>query len=207
MLKNRVLLSSALLVLGLILLAVGGFIQFHDVSGFGWEQWNRPLGYVAAVLGIAAVVAAWPLPKARTMLGIELAVLSGLVILLGLANTGFRFIWVREEFEMVAFEFILFLLAIVLVATARAARTGAGGWLRLVGYLLGTTVLVYGTFLVGVEYYDRTMCGSDDSGDCLAVLGALFWAGGAIVVCVIAIAVIEGVLWRRRHPSRVPQHR
>ncbi len=207
MLKDRGLIASALLVVGLVLLAGGGFIRFDDFSGHGFLEWNLSLGFVAAVVGIAAVIAAWPLPKARTLLGIELAALSVLLIVLGAVNTGFRFVWARDEFELGALEFILFLLAIVLLATAQAARTGAGGWLRFVAHLLGTTVVVYGTFRVGVEYYDRTMCGSDESGDCLAVLGGLFWAGGAVVVCAIAIAVIEGVLWRRRRPYQGPRHR
>lgn len=204
MLKNRGLVASALLVVGLVLLAGGGFIQFHDFSGFGSDQWNLPLGYVAAVLGIAAVVVAWPLPKARTLLGIELAVLSVLLIVLGVANTGFRFVWARDEFELAAFEFILLVLAVILSGTALSVRLSAGWPLRIVAYVCGTALLGYLAVRVGTAYYDRTMCTGDDTTDCLALLGGLFWGAGAVAVCLLAIVVIEIALWRRRRTSAMP---
>ncbi|WP_405058418.1 hypothetical protein OG474_37570 [Kribbella sp. NBC_01505] len=201
MLKNRGLIASALLVVGLVLLAVGGFVQFHDFTGHGSEEWNLPLGFVAAVLGIAAVVIAWPLPKARIWLGAELAVLSVLLIVLGVANTGFRFVWARDEFELAAFEFLLLLLAVVLIGTALSVRLSAGWPLRVVAYVLGTALLSYLAVRVGTAYYDRTMCTGDDTTDCLALLGGLFWGVGAFVVCLVAIVVTEIVLWRRRRTS------
>jgi len=204
MVKNRGLVGSALLVAGLVLLAAGGFVQFDDVSGFGSEQWNLPWGYLAAVLGIAALVVAWPLPKARIWLGAELAALSVLLIVVGIAKTGFRFVWARDEFELAAFEFVLLVLAVILIGTALSVRLRAGWPLRIVAYVCGTTLLGYLAVRVGTAYYDKTMCSPEDSGDCFALLGGMFWGAGAVVVCLVAIVVIEVVLWRRRRSSVMP---
>ena len=69
--------------------------------------------------------------------------------------------------------------------------------LRAAGYLCGSVVLVLGAFLAGTAYYHSTDC-SDTESDCFAQLGGMVWGMIAVPLCVVAVVVIELVLWRRR---------
>ena len=182
---------------GLGLLFAGRFVQFHDVSGFGSDRWILPLGVLALVLAVGAVVIAWADPKARLWLGIAAAVLFALLVWQDLANDGFRFVWHHDEGELLAFEIVLALVAAVLMTTAGSAL-GAGRWLvRAAAYLCGSVAFVFVAYVAGVTYYDRTECrGADD--ECLALLGGMVWGLIAVPVCLVAIVVIEVVLRRRR---------
>ena len=89
---GRRTVSLVLFAVGLGLLCVGGFVQFDDTSGFGSDRWIYPLGLLAVVPAVAAVVVAWPEPRARLSLGIVLGALTVLMIWQDIANEGFRLI-------------------------------------------------------------------------------------------------------------------
>ena len=188
--------SLACLVAGVGLLFAGRFVQFDDFSGFGSERWIFPFGILALILAVAAVVIAWADPRTRLWLGIALAILLALLVWQHAVNDGFRFIWTSDEGELAQLEVVVALVAVVLMTTAGAAL-GGGRWLvRAAAYLCGSVALVFVAFLAGLTYYDATVCKGND-GDCLAPLGGMVWGLVAIPVCLVAIVVIELVLWRR----------
>jgi hypothetical protein len=192
--------SVVLLAAGLGLLAVGGFVQFNDVSGFGSDQWNLPLGAIAVAAATVAVLVASRDAKARVWLGVALGVLLGLLLWQSIANDGFRFIWHQDEGELGLLLVVVALLAAVLVATGLqpSDQPRGGRWLvRVAGYLCGSAVLVFGAVVAGTAYYNATDCESADS-DCLSLLGGMVWGILALPVAAVAIAVIEVVLHRRR---------
>jgi hypothetical protein len=192
--------SVGLLVVGLALLAAGRFVQFGDTSGSGSDQWIFPLGLLAPVPAIVALVVAWRSPKARLWLGIALAVLAGFLVWQMTTNGGFRFIWSRDEGELAQLTIALGLVAALLIATGLQKS-----WLvRAAVYLCGCAVLVLIAVVAGTAYYDATDCESQDS-DCLSLLGGMVWGVVALPVAAVAIGVIEVIRWRRR--NRQPQDR
>ncbi|HWD83357.1 MAG TPA: hypothetical protein VG497_30865 [Kribbella sp.] len=193
--------SLVLLALTLVLLAVGRFVEFDDTSGFGSTDWNLPLGILAAAAAVAALVIAWPEPKARLWLGIALGVLTVLVIWQDAVDDGFRFVWNQSEGELREFELGLALLVVVLLTTAGAALGGGRWLLRVAAYVVGVAVVSVVVALVAAAYYEAHECAGQDEG-CLAPLGGVVWGAGAVVACLVAIAVIELILWRRRRPKR-----
>lgn len=193
--------SLGLLVVALGLLAAGSFVQFDDTSGFGSSQWKLPLGVLAAVGAIAAVVVAWPEPKARLWLGIALGVVAGLVIWQDAVNDGFRFVWNQSEGELREFELALVMLVVVLLTTAGAALGGGRWLLRLAAYVVGTAVLSVVVTLVAAATYEARQCAGRDE-DCLAALGGLLWGAGTVAVCLVAVVVIESILWAKRVRKR-----
>jgi hypothetical protein len=198
--RRTAVVSVGLLVVGLVLLVAGGFVQFDDVSGFGSDQWNLPLGAIAVLAAIVAVLVAARDARARLWLGIAVGVLFGLVLWQFLANRGFRFIWHQDEGELGLLLVVLALLAAVLVATGLqpSGQPRGGRWLvRVAGYLCGSAVLVFIAVVAGTAYYNATDCESGDS-DCLSLLGGMVWGILALPVAAVAIAVIEVILHRRR---------
>ena len=194
---RRRTVSLVLFAVGLGLLCVGGFVQFDDTSGFGSDQWIFPLGLLAVVPAVAAVVIAWPEPRARLALGIVLGVLTVVLIWQDIANDGFRFIWNQNEGELQQLEIVLFVLAFVLLTTA-GARLGGGQWLlRAAAYLVGTVVVSLVATVIGIAYHGETGC-APDAEECLAALVGIFWGAAAVVVCLVAVVVIELILWSRR---------
>lgn len=206
--------SLVLLVVAIGLLAGGRFVQFDDTSGFGSNQWNVPIGILAVIPAVAALVVASRHVRARVWLGIGLLVLSALLVLLSRVDRGFRFIWKADEGELQVLETVLVLTAAVLIATglqpsSRAGAStvesgqGAGRWLvRGSYYLWGTAAVMGAAFLAGVVYYNETYCGAGGDTDCLALLGGMLWSVVSVPVSGVVIAIIELVLWRRRHRHR-----
>ncbi len=213
-------IAVSLLLFGaaLGLLIVGRFVQFDDLSGTGSDLWILPLGLLALPAAVSAVVVAWSDAKARLWLGIVQAVLFGCLVWQQTGNDGFRFIWHRDEGELVLLGIGLGVTAAVLIATAvqpstqaeaEAARVagegpGAGRWLvRAAVYLGGSVAFVFLAFLSGASYYAATECDGSES-DCLATLGGLAWGVVSVPVAIVLIVVIELVLARRRkrrHPA------
>ena len=72
---QRAAWALGLFLVGFVLLCVGRFVQFNDVTGSGSNEWILPLGYLAALAGVASVVAAWREAKARLWLGCLMALL------------------------------------------------------------------------------------------------------------------------------------
>jgi hypothetical protein len=198
--RRTAVVSVGLLLVGLASLAAGRFVQFDDTSGSGSNHWIFPLGLLAPAPAIAALVVAWRSPKARLWLGIALAVLAGFLVWQMTANSGFRFIWYRDEGELAQLTIALGLVAALLVATGVQKS-----WLvRAAVYLCGSAVLVFVAVVAGTAYYDATDCETEDS-DCLSLLGGMVWGVVSLPVAAVAIVVIEVVRWRRR--NRQPQGR
>lgn len=194
---GRRTVSLALFAVGLGLLVVGGFVQFNDTSGFGSDRWIYPLGLLAVVPAVAAVVVAWPEPRARLSLGIVLGALTVLMIWQDVANEGFRFVWNEDEGELQQLELVLFVLAFVLLTTA-GAKLGGGRWLlRAAAYLVVTVVVSLVVTVAGMMYYSETACPADAE-ECLAPLGGIVWGAAAFLACLVAVLVIELILWTRR---------
>lgn len=186
-----------LFAVALGLLGAGGFVQFRDTSGFGSSYWIFPLGLLAVVPAVASVVVAWPEPRARLSLGIVLGVLTVVMIWQDIVNDGFRFIWNQNEGELQQLEIVLFVLAFVLLTTA-GARLGGGRWLlRAAAYLVGTVVVSLVVTVIGMMYHDKTGC-APDAEECLAGLLGILWGAAAVVACLVAVVVIELILWSRR---------
>jgi hypothetical protein len=192
---------------GFVLLCVAGFVRFNHTTGSDGDDWNRPLGFLAAALAIVSVVVALREAAARLWLGVVLAVLEVFLVWQVVANTMFRFVWGRDEYEMLLFQVGLGVLAFALIATglqpARRsgtdpARPGAGRWLvRVAVYVAVILLAAWIVGLVATGYYERTQCTGMDE-DCLAGLGGLIWGFCAAVAGVVAAVVIELVLMTRR---------
>ncbi|WP_350276550.1 hypothetical protein [Kribbella sp. HUAS MG21] len=191
--EHRRTIALVLLAVALGLLVAGRFVSFDA----GSLDWIFPLGPLAGIPAVTAVVVAWPEPKARLWLGIALAVLTAFIVWQSVVNVGFRFIWTSREAELPFFELLLFLLSCLMLATAGVAL-GAPRWLlRIPAYLIGVAVLSIVVAGITGWYYART-CADAEEGGCMAVLGALTWGAGVVVASPVVILVIEVILWRRR---------
>lgn len=122
---RRLVAALLLLDLSILTLVLGHFVQLHDTSGFGSDEWNLPLGALAAALGVAAVVVAAPDRRARRALGIALLAGVAVLVLLQLTVDGFRFVWGSGEFELGALEVLLVCVGLVLVATGAPRPSAA----------------------------------------------------------------------------------
>ncbi|WP_433002730.1 hypothetical protein [Kribbella sp. CA-294648] len=197
--------ALGLLALGLVLLGVGGFVQFDDTAGFGSDQWVRPLGFIAALVAVAGVGVACLSAQARRWLGGALGVLDLFVIWQSVTNDGFRFVWNHDEGELFLLQVLLGLTALVLIATGLQPfkrPAGAGGrWLvRVAAYACGTAIAAYLAFNAGVWHYETQVCTNEDCD--LGGLEGLFWSIIAIGVCVAVAVVIEVVLLVKRRQRR-----
>lgn len=189
---------------GLVLLAIGGFVQLDDTSGFGAQDWVLPLGLLALFVASASVGVALSQRAARRALGAAWALLDVVLIVLSSTDDGFRFVWGGDEGELVMFIVALGLGAAALLtptlyvsrpAGARGTARGVSGWARAVGYLVALVVAVFLAFLAGARHFEVTNC-VGAGGECdVAVLEGLLWAVVALVVGLVAIAVNE---WRLR---------
>jgi hypothetical protein len=197
-LGERRSISLVLLVVALGLLFAGRFIQFDDTSGVGSQRWILPLGPLALVAAVASVIVAWPAPKARLWLGVALALLTAALVWANIANDGFRFIWNGDEGEFAIMEIVAGVVALVMIAVG-AYGLGKGRWLlRAAAYLGGTFLLTFAMVIGGIGYYEST-CGVEE--ECFSLLGGFLWGAVAVASCVLAVVVIETVLWRRRRRS------
>ncbi|MGN0063793.1 MAG: hypothetical protein ACI379_06085 [Nocardioides sp.] len=205
----RIAGALGLFAVALGLLAAGHFIQFDDVEGYGSDRWVRPLGYLSALTLVVSVAVAWRDDLARRLLGLSI---GGLLILVGwqhASNDGFRFVWTADE-ELVLLEVVLVLIALILVATSiRAtgpAEVGGRWYVRAVGYLAATVVLMFVALMLGFSYCESAR--GEASGNCgVPEATALTWAAGALGLCLVGVIVTELVLRRRNRASRVaPAH-
>jgi hypothetical protein len=192
--EHRRTIALLLFAAALGVLVAGRFVSFDA----GSLDWIFPLGPIAAIPAAAAVVIAWPEPKARLWLGMAFAALTLLIVWQNVVNISFRFIWTSSEGELQFFELFLFLLSCLLLATA-GVSLGAPRWLlRIPAYLIGTAVLSITVALIGASYYGRTCTGDEEEG-CMAALGGLVLGGAvALFVSPVLIVLTEVILWRRR---------
>jgi hypothetical protein len=114
--------SLGLLALAVAMLAVGHFIQFDDTTGFGADAWVMPLGLGAGLAAIVAVIVAQPDRLARRLLGGALLVINLLTVWKARTDDGFRFIYNREEGELLFLQVVLATVALLLLAGSRPTR-------------------------------------------------------------------------------------
>lgn len=206
-----VALAASLLAASLLALVFGRFIQFDDTSGFGHQRWIVPLGPLAGVLAVAAVLVALRDRVARRGMGAALAVVDVALVVLSLTDDGFRFVWERDSGELVRLEVLLALLAILLLAPAYRSRAqpAAGsrrrltGWARATGYASALVVGMYVAFGLGSDHFESVHCsGPGWDGDCdTSSIEGLVWAGGVLLVGLTLVVVVELI---RRRVSRAP---
>jgi hypothetical protein len=204
--------ALGLLALGIVLLAVGGFVRFRDYSGFGSDQWIRPLGFLAALLALAGIGVACVTAQSRRWLGGALLVLDLFLIWQSATNDGFRFVWNHDEGELFLLQVLLGLVGLVLIATGlqpfKRPAPGSGRWLvRAAAYACGAAVATYLAVNAGVQHYDTTSC-TDPGADCdLSGLEGMVWGLVALGVSAVVVVVIEVALWvvrRRRRTAGTP---
>lgn len=190
-----------LLLAAFVALALGGFVQLDDTSGFGSDDWVMPLGVLAAAFAGTALVVALRDRSQRRPLGTALGCVMAAVIVLHVKDDGFRFVWHSNEGELFLFEVFGCWVALALVATGGAAppepapadnqraHSLHGFLLRAVAYLGGTALAMFTAFSVGMSHYES-------EGD-LAAVGAFGWAALALLGCLGVIVTIE--LYRATH--------
>jgi hypothetical protein len=204
--------SLGLLVAGVAVLGIGRFVRLGKNLGYDSDARILPLGFLAAVLAIAAIGVATRNRTARLWLGGAFAVLDAVLIWQSITNVYFRFGWGGDEGEMVLFEVGLGLLALLLFATAiqparqDGVKVDAGRWLvRTVLYLAGIVLAVIVGFFSGANQYDAKYCAQVDACDD-DDLSALVWGFNgmliALGVCLVLIVAIEVFLRNRRKQQR-----
>lgn len=212
--RNIIVAASALLVGSLVLLHAGNFIQFDDISGYGSEKWVMWLGYLAGYAATASVIVAAFDARASRIHGMALI---GVCLLLGFLRftvDGFRFVWARDEGELMILLVAVSLLGLIMTTARRTTataptvgevpRSGVSGWTRTVAYLCGVVFAMFVAFNAGVAYFDRTVCGAPGmDGDCdLGPLVGFEWAAITLLVGLAAITISEVVVRRRRTQLR-----
>ena len=187
--------SLALLALSLLLLAVGGFVQLDDTSGFGSDRWNLPVGFAAAVVAIVAVVMAATDRQARMVMAAALVGLLVLLIALSRFLVGFRFVYGGDEAELVYLMVVLGLAAMALALP-----------LRILRYAATLVVAVSVAFSAGVYHFSATQCsGPNADGECdLGFIEGFLWAALAAVVVLVLVTVAEVRHARRRTTAVEP---
>jgi len=198
-----------LLVASVAAVSSGGFVFFNDTPDTV-NQRNFPLGAVAVVLAIAAIVLALRTATARLWLGGALGLLDLFLVWQSTTNNSFRFVWGSDEGEMFMFQVVLGLTALGLIATglqpspqpeasaAAEVKPSAGRWLvRAAAYLCGTVFIVFVATWAGIDYYTPTVCD-----DCLDGFKGVYWGAAALAACLVAVVVIELVLRSQREQQR-----
>lgn len=214
---STVALTIGLLTASLAALGIGGFILFDDRSGFGADDAATSLATAALVLVVAAVVVSLRAPVARRTLGAAFAVIDASIIALAASDDGFRFIWTTYEGELLQFEIVLGLVALVLLTPAflRPDSTAPGGsparlegarltaWARGSLYLCALAAGMFVAFLLGAAHFEATQCNEPGGGECdIALLEGMLWAAGALLLGVAVIAVTEIRLMLRQRARR-----
>lgn len=219
-----VAITLVLFMASLITLHAAGFILFDDTTGYGTDTSGVGL-LVALLLALGALFTAFGDPISRRVLGGALAVLDATIIAIGASDNGFRFFWTTYEGELLQFEVVLGLVALVLLTpsflrptesphlAAASTPTTLNGqnlttWSRASLYLCALVVAMFIAFGIGIAHFEATQCsGPDFGGECdLAALEGLLLAAGAFVLGVIAILVIEVSGAVRRRAAARGQH-
>jgi hypothetical protein len=211
-------ITLALFLASLVALRLGRFIQFDDQSGFGDADMVMPLGALAVLLALGALVTSLKSPMARRSLGGALAILDAAIVAIAATDDGFRFFWTTYEGELLQFEVVLGITALVLlvpsyvkpaapsgsVATEVDSEPGLTAWARASIYLCAIAGVTFIAFVIGTAHFEATQCSGPDFGaECdLAGLEGLLWAAGALLLGVVAIVVAEVVRAARRRTGR-----
>lgn len=216
--RRTVTTTLTLFVATLATLRIGRFIQFDDRSGFGDADMILPLGAVAVALAVASLVTSLKDPVARRSLGVAMAILDVTIVAIAATDDGFRFVWTTYEGELLQFEVVLGLVALVLLTPAflRPSNSGAPGgstarpegarltaWARGSLYLCALAAGMFVAFLLGAAHFEATQCKEPGGGECdIALLEGMLWAAAALLLGIAAIAVAEIRLALTRRASR-----
>ncbi|WP_328324087.1 hypothetical protein OHA70_32420 [Kribbella sp. NBC_00382] len=195
------------LALAIVLLGVGGFVRFHDNSGFGSDQWILPLGFLAAVVAVGGAGIALLSSQSRRWFGGALVLLDIVLVWQSTTNDAFRFVWMADEGELFLLEVAIGLIGLVLLATSIQPSGQAAGshWLvRAALYLSGVVAAVIVAFFIGVSRYESTHCqqvASCDDDD----LSGLVWgvSGSLIALAVGVVLIVVTELVRRQRQTSV----
>lgn len=217
---GMILTTVALLGGSLIALRAGGFILFDDTTGFGVDR-SGPLLGVALLLAVGAFVTGLQHPIARRSLGGALALLDVAIVAIAASDNGFRFFWTTYEGELLQFQVVLGVVALVLLTpsflspptSSEPAGTGQPivrnrraltAWARVGLYLCALTIGMFIAFVIGVTHFEATQCsGLDFDGECdLSPFEGLLWSAGTLLFGLIAIVVTEVNLAPRRRATR-----
>lgn len=88
-------------------------------------------------------------------------------------------------------------------ASASEAGRGLKTADRIPLYLFGLTLLVIIAFVAGIAQFEATECSGPEEGECdMAAFAGVFWAACAFVLGLVAVAVSEIVVARRRRAAR-----
>lgn len=87
--QKRIIGALLMLDLSLVVLWLGGYIQFGASSD---RDEVLLLGFIGLALAGGSALVAWPDPKARRVLGFSLLVLAVAVVVLTLTVDGFKFV-------------------------------------------------------------------------------------------------------------------
>ena len=218
-----VVITLTLLGASLLALRAGGFILFDDTTGFGTDTSGRLLA-VALVLAVGAFVTSLQHPIARRSLGGGLALLDMAIVAIAASDDGFRFFWTTYEGELVQFQVVLGLVALVLLTPSFLIspessepsgkveplvrdRQALTAWARASLYVCALAVGMFIAFVIGVTHFEATQCGGPDfGGECdIAPLEGLLWSAGTLLLGVIIIIVTEVSLAARRRAARREQ--
>lgn len=213
---KRAAAGTLLFVASLAALYVGGFIQFDDTSGFGGNEWNMPLAFVAGLLAFASVAVAVSDRTARRALGAALVTLDVLLVGASVTDGEFRFIWGGDEGELFYLEVVLGLAALILLTptftsakgrTDRPSDRSLSPWSRVTIFATVLVIAMFVTFNAGISHFHSTQCsGRGFDGECdLAVLEGLAWAGATFFLLVTAFSVSEVQRARRLRTQRQEQ--
>lgn len=216
--RRTVATTLILFVATLVALRIGRFIQFDDRSGFGDADMILPLGAVAVALAVASLVTSLKDPVARRSLGVAMAALDVSLVAIAATDDGFRFVWTTYEGELLQFEVVLGLVALVLLTPAflrppdTAAPDGSPArqegahltaWARGILYLCALAVGMFIAFLLGAAHFHATQCNGPGGGECdIAPLEGMVWAAGALLLGVVVIVIVEIRSALTRRPSR-----
>ena len=214
---RAVLTTLGLFVASLLALYAGGFILFDDRSGFGTDT-SGVLLLVALALAAGSLWTGLRTPVARRALGGALALLDATIVAIAASDDGFRFFWTTYEGELVQFEVVVGLVALVLLVPAfrtesvpLAGRAGKvegnrptlTAWARGSLYLCALAAGTFVAFLLGAAHFEATQCNEPGGGECdIALLEGVLWAGGALLLGVAVIVVTEIRLALRRRAPR-----
>lgn len=186
----RSTLSLGLLAVALLLLALGGFVQLDDTSGYGSDQWNLPVGALAAFLAASALAIGitGDVHERRTT-GWALATLATCVLAVDAVTPGFMFVWGETDGAGTLLQAALVAGAIALLLPGRGrvkrdSGVSTGTWaVAWLGGVACATLAAFGLVLVNV--------------DGLSGVLAIYVAGFVLVAGVIAW-LADGVR-RARH--------
>lgn len=186
--QKRLLASVGLLDLSLVLLWLGGLIQFDGSADP--DDWILLVCFLGFLAVGGAIVLSWSDRTARRAVGLTLLVVALAMVVIGGDAEGFRFVFAPFEAEYVALVVVIALVGILLAAPLRF-------------FLYGVAAVVAAAVGLWIGYTGgEVVCGEGADECAMSALGSLFVAGVMAVLVLIIAAVIES---RRASYAKLPK--